>query len=419
MKYIGLLDCNNFFVSCERLFRPDLVGKPVVVLSGNDGCVVARSNEVKELGVPMGIPYFKVREELVRAGAVAFSSNFPLYRDISSRVISTLRETVGMVEQYSVDEAFFSITIENQTEALERLRHIKSVIEREVGVPVSVGLAKSKTIAKYAAEKEKRGSGVCFLTGSVWQKETVQIPLHDIWGIGAKTSQKMRVHSLETVADLLAADQGRVAKLFGIEGVRKRQELNEESVYLLGDKTNGNHSLMSTRSFGKPVTDRATLEDALAYHVSHLAEELREKRVLAGAVTVILGTSRHSDWMLRGGSQDCILSVPTNDTRILLGTAKKLLKDVYEESVPYKKTGFIVSFLRPEDQQQLDLFNQEIAQDSSQSVLEIMDVLNKKYGDGLVTLGRMGKISEWQPSRKLLSPHYTTKWSDIPSVRAE
>ncbi len=421
MQYIGLLDCNNFFVSCERLFRPDLRGKPVVVLSGNDGCVVARSNEVKELGIPMGIPVFQVRKELEAAGTIMFSSNFSLYRDISSRVMRVLKEEIGKVEQYSVDEAFFALEVRGETSNLglgERLRALKQAVEKQTGVPVSIGLAKTKTIAKYAAEKEKRGTGICIMTGEVWESEKAKLELSRIWGIGVKTSQKMREHGLHTVADLQAADPARVDKLFGIEGTRKRDELHEQSRYRLGDKSGDQKSIMSTRSFRSTTTDPAVVEDALAYHVAHAAVELRDKGLRAGYMSVVVGTSRHSEWVLRGGSQEVVFDSATNDTRVLNKMAKELFRTFYEPGVPYKKAGVILGLFTNADVEQLDLFGVSAQVKDDSRVMDVLDSLNGKFGKDTLTVGRLGGSQIWSSAQDLLSPHYTTKWDNIAVIKA-
>lgn len=417
MDYIGLLDCNNFFVSCERLFRPDLISRPVVVLSGNDGCVVARSNEVKELGIPMGVPYFQVKKELSEAGAAIFSSNFTLYRDISARVMSVLRQETEVVEQYSVDEAFFTVT-GTPEEVVASLRSIKQVIEQKVGVPVSVGAGKSKTIAKYASEKEKRGSGVCLMAGTGWRKETAQVPLSAIWGIGRQTTKKLQEQGLTTVADLLAADSARVERLFGVAGMRTRAELNEQTIYRLGERVASPKSIMSTRSFKNTTTDARVVEDALAYHVAEVAAELREKGLVAQSVSVLARPSRHSDWVLRGGTKEVILTAPSNDTRVLLRESKRLFAELYESGVPYKKAGIIVGLITESSYQQADLFMTTDPYKDSDEVLSVMDTLNQRFGKDTVTLGRSGHSGAWQPSRTLLSPHYTTQWSDLISVKA-
>ena len=413
MKYIGLLDCNNFFVSCERLFRPDLLGKPVVVLSSNDGCVVARSKEVKELGIPMGVPHFKVKDEFKAADVVVFSSNFPLYRDISARVMQALRDEVSDVAQYSVDEAFFTFEAEAEAEVYAFLRQVKRSVEAKVGMPVTVGAAKTKTIAKCASELGKKADGVCFLEGDSWKNAALTFPLEDVWGIGGKTAEKMRAIGLITVADLLAADPALVTNRFGVHGARLAAELSEQPA---GGRSHDDlqHSIMSTRSFRDSTTDLSILEDAVAYHVAHAAEELRELKAVAGEIRVLIRTSRHGDWFLRGGSKECILDAPTSDTRVLLREALTLTRNLYEPGVPYKKAGVVLGRISSSEHQSLSLFSQS----EQGAVLATVDSLNQKFGKDTLTIGRVGHGERWQASRSHISPHYTTKWNEIATVVA-
>ena len=422
MTYIGLLDCNNFFVSCERLFRPDLAWRPVVVLSGNDGCVVARSNEVKELGIPMGVPYFKVEKELKTAQVAIFSSNFTLYRDISKRVMARLREETAQIEQYSVDEAFFGIRAEDEVSIEAEMRRIKAVIEKDIGVPVSIGAAKSKTIAKQAAEQEKRGTGVCLLTGEHWQQVAGELSVGAVWGIGRRTAEKCVRHEVRTVAEYMALDRARVAALFGVDGVRKHQELNEQSVYRLGERSAAEQqSIMSTRSMKQALTNRDQIEVALLYHVDQVARQLREKKLEATRLSVMIRPSRHGDWALRGGTAEELLALPSNDTRTLSITARALCRSLYEVEVPYKKVGVVVSGLRPEGISQGELFaatDQSEKRDDGKVVMAVVDALNDKYGRETMLFGRVRGSRVWDGKHDRLSPQYTTNWSEIADIRA-
>lgn len=414
MKYVGLADCNNFFVSCERIFRPDLWNKPVVVLSSNDGAVVARSEEVKKLGVPMGVPYFKVRDIFKQNDVAVFSSNFDLYRDISDRVMNTLREEVEGMEQYSVDEAFFEMEVKSQATAMKEMARLRDLLYRHVGVPMSFGLAPTKTIAKYANGLEKRGSGVALVTKSRWSELRKVVPLSDLWGVGSAMTQRFREHSLLTVEDLLAADTARVAKLFGVYGVRLRAEL-------LGENQKGDQvaddlpkTIMSTRSFAKTTDQLGVLEEALAYHVSRAAAELREKEAVAGRLVVIILTSRHGDWMLRGGGREILLSTPTSDTTVLLRETKRLAKSMFEPGVPYKKAGIVLGNIQSKGFAQPQLFGAEV--DNSE-LMAAMDSINKKLGTDTVTIGRAKYRESWSNRHDYQSPRYTTSWSELKTIK--
>lgn len=415
MKYVGLVDCNNFFVSCERVFRPDLWKKPVVVLSSNDGAIVARSNEVKELGVPMGVPHFKVRDVLEANQVAVFSSNYELYRDMSKRVLDTLEAELGKIRPYSIDEAFFEMEVTDAEAARASLLRLKQLVQRHLGIPVSFGMAPTMTIAKYASELEKRGSGICLLTKEDWLAQTKSVPLGELWGVGAATAKKMREHFLVTVADFLAADNSRIEKIFGVHGTRLRAELNCVGAKAVFEPDDLPKSIMSTRSFAKTITLLSDLEEALAYHISYAAEELRGHNAVAGKLNIMMLTNRHSDWVLRGGTKECLLSQATSDTTVLLKEAKKLAKQLYEPDVPYKKAGVVLGNIKPADSQQPDLF--ENSSINNNRLMQAMDILNSKLGIGSVTIGRINKKAKWDSKHEFRSPRYTSAWSELPTIK--
>lgn len=409
MAYVGLLDCNNFFVSCERLFRPDLKTKPVVVLSSNDGCVVARSKEVKELGIPMGVPFFKVKRELDASGTTVFSSNFTLYRDISRRVMQVLRLEVADVEQYSVDEAFFALAAPTE----ESLRSIKTAVEQQVGVPVTVSAGKTKTIAKCATEIGKKTDGISILEGSEWERIAQTFLLADVWGIGGRTAAHMRSHALATVADLVQADPAFIRSEFGMHGARLQAELSEQRTERSAhDELQ--QSIMSTRSFGKSTTNLAVLEDAVAYHVAHAAEELRDMRACTSAIRVLIRPSRHGEWVLRGGAREAVLTAPTNDTRVLLHEALALTRALYERGVPYRKAGVILSAIVPETFVPASLFESK----DNRELMRAVDEVNQRYGTGTLAIGRAQRDGAWRSSTLHVSPRYTTSWRELQTVVA-
>lgn len=415
MKYVGLVDCNNFFVSCERLFRPDLLHKPTVVLSSNDGCVVARSQEVKKLGIPMGVPHFKVKKEFEEAGVQVFSSNFQLYRDISSRVMEILRQEVGLIEQYSVDEAFFAFS-ESEEKVEDLLRQVKVTVEHKVGIPVSVGAAKTKTIAKYASEKEKGRRGFSFLVGQQWQMEAKQAPIGQIWGIGGKTAIKLKEHQVETVADLLVMNANWLQKNYGVGLVRIQSELLEQSIFSVGQEKDLQKTIMSSRSFRQAVENLPDLEAAVAYHANHAAEELRELGAKAQSVRVVARPSGHGSWFLHGGSREAVLVKPTSDTREIVKVATQMLALIYEKGVPYKKAGVILGMIQDCRAIPQSLFEESVF--SENVVMEVIDELNTKIGKQAVTVGYVDSKQNWLPSRKYASPKYTTEWNDVVVVKA-
>tara|TARA_B100000508_G_scaffold62756_1_gene49216 strand:+ start:78 stop:1325 length:1248 start_codon:yes stop_codon:yes gene_type:complete len=413
-QWIGVLDCNNFFVSCERLFRPDLHDKPVVVLSSNDGCVVARSQEVKDMNVPMGVPYFKIKDTLKEEGTAVFSSHFALYRDVSRRVFSVMRDVLGEVQQYSIDEAFFTISSEPVKAAWE----LKSVVERQVGIPVSIGLASTKTLAKHANSLAKKGSGVAVLSDEEWLKNAPEVPLSTVWGVGGKLEIKYKSVGLTTAADLIALDRDRVQTLFGVSGLRLQAELSGQSVYEPEIRLEPQKSIMSSRSFGTLVEEKMILEDAVAYHVRHAAADLRAMNSLATKIRVFIRASNHGNYFLRGGSKESILTIPSNDTIELIKIASKTVSDLYEHNVPYKKAGIVLSGLLPAGSNQRQLFTENCKTDNS-SLLVAVDRLNEQSGRELVTMGTRLRTKQWQTRRESRSPAYTTQWSDLAKVKAK
>ncbi len=414
-QYIGVLDCNNFFVSCERLFRPDLHGKPVVVLSSNDGCVVARSQEVKDMGIPMGVPYFQIKDILDKQKVTVFSSHLALYRDVSRRVFEVLRKEITTVEQYSVDEAFFVLPIDKNSETVARA--VRDIVQAQVGVPVSIGVGFSKTQAKSAVTVAKKGSGVHIWSPATWEAAALALPLASIWGVGAKLEMRAKQHSLQTVADYLAADSARIQQLFGVVGVRLQQELAGVAIDFVGKQTKQQQSIMSSRSFKHTTVDRSVVADAIAYHVRHIATSMREQNVGAIELRVSIHASRHGDFVLQGGSKSAVFNAPTNDTIELLRVAAALCDELFVVGVPYKKVGVVASGLQSEPGSQTTLFEASQPADRD-SLLTAIDAINAKSGLETIVIGSRLRTKDWGSKVDARSPAYTTRWSDLASVKA-
>ena len=410
-SWIGLLDCNNFFVSCERLFRPDLAGKPVVVLSGNDGCIVARSQEVKDIGVPMGVPYFQVKDILQKAHTTTFSSHFALYRDISRRVFTVMREEVDSVQQYSVDEAFFLC----QSTDVDLAWQIKSAVEKRVGIPVSVGVAPSKTLAKYANTQAKQGSGVHFLDMQNWSQESTNVPLSSIWGVGGQMKIRYKQHGITSVSDLLQVENSRVQQVFGVHGLRLQKELSGHRALPFTQIREPQKSIMSSRSFGKETTNPEIIQDAAAYHTRHALEDLRSMQCKTSVIRVSVRPSRHGDFLLRGGSKEAVFTAPMDNTIEVLKTVQKLTQSLLEPGVPYKKVGVVLSGFTSNESVQQSLFVDEAAS-KSDALMPVIDLLNQRLGKDAVTFGSHLKTTQWQSRSELKSPSYTTQWKDLKQV---
>lgn len=417
MKLIAVIDCNNFFVSCERLFRPDLNKKPVVVLSGSDGCVVARSQEIKDKGIPMGVPYFQVKDILKDINAVCFSSHFALYRDVSARVFSVVKRICTNIEQYSIDEAFFVLEVATEHEALEFIKKLKQCVELEVGIPVSVGVSETKTRAKLVNAYAKKNGGVGIFVGDQFLTIFGEYALAAVWGVGRQLEVRYRQLGVKTINDLLQLSGDYLKTRMHTAGLELQAELLGVVVHTIETQKNIPKSTMSTRSFRSKTTDEMVIKDALSYHVRHVFEELRSLDLVASEIVVILYTARHSDWILRGGSAKCVFELPTNDTVAALKEAHLLLKSLYESNVPYNKTGVVAYGLMPRKFVPKSLFELDTVVSKTTALDQVIDGLNLKFGKNKISLGRFTNSEKWQSKTDLRSPSYTTVWSDIPTVK--
>jgi DNA polymerase V len=415
-EWVALIDCNNFFVSCERLFRPDLKKRPVVVLSANDGCVVARSQEIKDKGIPMGVPHFQVKDILKDIRATTFSSNFTLYRDISRRVFEVVRDEIPDMEQYSIDEAFF--ILKGRKEEVEvQARKLKDRIEREVGIPVSVGVAGSKTLAKYANNVAKKTNGIHVLDMDDWSLIQNSIQLSTLWGVGKSTSDSFKRHVLLSAGDFCRLDRQKAKDLFGVAGERLWYELHGIQTTGLQRRLEHQKSILHSRSFKAVTSDLAVLKDAVAYHVREAAEDLRSMQLKAGFLQVYVGTSRHGDYFLEGGSLSVTLPIPTNDTFVFLKSAMQLVDTLYKPDVPYKKAGVLLTNFSPETVSQLTMFEAKETEKTS-TLMPVLDAVNQSLGRGSVLIGSRLRVGEWTSSKESRSPAYTTAWSGLQTVKA-
>lgn len=367
----------------------------------------------------MGVPYFKLKDIIKDNDITLFSSHFTLYRDVSRRVFSVLRDILDDVEEYSIDEAFFSIPESFDPDELSKL--IKDTIEAKVGVPVSVGIASSKTQAKYAVELAKKTSGTKVLVSSEWSRLTGEIKLTELWGVGGKSTEHFRKAGYETVQDLIDADLTRVRTLFGVVGERLIAELKGESIYCINREVRDQKTIMSTRSFRNEVFELPVLEDAISYHVRHIAADLRAQNKHARVVRVSIRPSIYSDFLLQGSSLEAILDKPTNDTFTLLQVAQNLLIKAFKVDVPYKKAGVVMSGLVSTEIEQQTLFLDESVNNkdvSNKELLQIMDSLNTRADRELITVGDRRRGDKWQAKKDMVSPAYTTKWTDVALVKA-
>jgi len=416
--YYALVDCNNFYASCERIFNPEICNRPVIVLSNNDGCVVSRSQEAKDAGVPFAVPYFKIRDLIKRHNIAVFSSNYTLYADISSRVMSTLENFSPEIEVYSIDEAFLVMRGEPASYP-ETGFEIKKRIQRDIGIPVSVGIAKTKTLAKIAgtyAKKNPDSQGVVFLEGDSHVKKVLsETPVENIWGIGPAHAGRLKLKGALNALDFSFLQDDWVKRNMTITGLRTLHEVRGHSCLKFDDMPSPKKSILSSRSFGKLVTDLSYLRQAVATHVSRAAEKLRDQKSAAASLTVFIKTDRFRNDPQYSRSITMELTQPTADTSVLLKASNSLLGRLFMEGYGYKKAGVMLSGLVPGDSIQMSFFAPR--RRHSESLMETMDLINKNCGSGKLFYASAGTDKAWHMKRDFLSPRYTTRWEDIPVVK--
>ena len=413
---IGVVDCNNFFVSCERVFAPKLIGRPAVVLSSNDGCVVARSNEAKAMGIAMGIPFFKVKG-LVESGQLcALSSNYTLYGDMSRRVMSVIRRHVPEMEQYSIDECFIVLPeIEDYQTFGCRLSQI---VEQWTGIPVSVGLAPTKTLAKLAsrfAKKHKGYRGCCLIDTQEKRRKALELTnLRDVWGIGRKSAAKLEQMGLHTAWQFARSGQKQIRKLMGVAGEETWRELNGESVLGLTIPT-PRKSIQSTRSFNRPLLTTRELHTALADFCAQVAEKLRKENACARTVGIFFATDRFNPnvpFIQRTAIHS--FDVATADPREFSAATRRLLEGIYTDGIPTKRAGVWFDGIEHAAIQR-GLFDR-VDRERQKRLLQTIDSVKLKMGRDSLRLASQEHV-ESIVSSELRSPSYSTKLSDILRVK--
>ncbi|HQU79061.1 MAG TPA: Y-family DNA polymerase [Azonexus sp.] len=430
MPVFALVDCNNFYASCEKLFDPKLKGTPVVVLSNNDGCVVARSAEVKALGIPMGVPWFQIREQARRHGIVAFSSNYALYADMSNRVVEVLSGFTSNIEVYSIDESFLEVSgFSNWPGGLAGYgEEIRQRIADWLGLAVCVGIAPTKTLAKLANHCAKKGlaatAGVCDFTTMAPEMLTCllgRIEVGEVWGVGRKISARLDAMGIKTVRELRDMNAETIRASFSVVLERTVRELRGVSCLALEELVPDRQQIMSSRSFGTLVYDLADLEEAVASYIAKGAVKLRTQDSLAGAVQVYIRTNIFKPEVpqyQRGVTVP--LPEASADTRVLTAWALKVLRRIYRPGFGYHKAGVMLLNLVPRTSRQFALFDaQGSAMDGrSERLMGVLDSINGRYGRGVLRLAAEGVDRSWQMRRGNLSPGYTTTWAGLPRVRA-
>ena len=416
----ALADCNNFFVSCERVFRPDLQRKPVIVLSSNDGCAIARSNEAKALGIRMGDPYFRIKGLVEKHHVEVFSGNMALYGDMSQRVRWVLEEFAPAIEVYSIDEAFLDLRGVQDVNFDEYAKVISQRCWKLVSIPVSVGIAPTKTLAKIASKLCKQYpklNGGCYMHRSQdIEKVLRKFPVEDVWGIGRRSASKLKAMGVDTAYDFTQLQEQAVKNIFGITGLRTWRELKSEPCIEFEDSFEAKQSICVSRSFSSEIHDVDELCEQVANFASTVAEKLRSQNSVAVELCVFAYTNRFKENEPQMyGNQLVQFSTPTNDQRTIVTRSASALKELFRRGYGYKKAGVIATHIIPVQNVMRSLFEDTASVEKEQKLTSVVDAVNRAFGRGTVKLAVQGS-GRIKSSSEKQSPHYTTKWSDIPEV---
>lgn len=422
-KVFALIDCNNFFVSCERIFRPDLEGKPVVVLSSGDGCAVARSNEAKKLGVPMGAPIFKHRELFERHKITKFSANFELYGDISKRITALLTTVTPRIEIYSVDESFLDLSELPISDYAAWGRNVRSTVFRHIGVPVSIGIAPSKTLAKLAAEISKQHPGYqgafSFVGLEKERREAAlaSMPVEKIWGVGWRLAPKLRAVGITTALTLSRMRLQHAKQLMSIRGRQTVTELSGIACLGLTPEHAPAKSILRSRTFGADTNQQHVLEAAIATLGTRAAFSLRRENVLARRIGLFTNTNRNKPGYRRW-VRELTLNTPTNDSGKIISSLVSELDIFFSNTQQYHQLGVFLYDFIPEQAFQSDLlgFVDISSHDRSQARMQAIDLINTKWGRGKIYYAAEDLSQSWQPKHQIRSPRYVSSWDELPEA---
>lgn len=421
-KIFALVDCNNFYASCERVFNPSLENKPVVVLSNNDGCVISRSQEAKDMGIPMGAPYFKTPQLKIKNVKV-LSSNYALYGDMSHRVMNILEEFSENVEVYSIDEAFIDLTGLRHMNLTEYASTMRNRIKQCLGLPVTIGIGESKTLAKLAnkaAKKNKNLNGVLDLTECKNIDEMLEkIDVVEVWGIGWRTAKKLNAINIFNARELKYADDKLVQKKFGILGLRTVLELRGQAFDYDGGIPEIKKGICTSRSFGKPVFSKIELKEALADYVSTCAAKLRKQKSAASYIWVYVRSYdlpdedyHYSNWA------QIKLPFPSADTLEFIKYTSQALEKIFRAGYNYKKAGVVLTGIVPLNEIETDLFSAGEKNYKKEKLMEALDKSNSRFGVKKIKIAASGQKQEWKMRSEMRSPNYTTDWQQLPVAKA-
>ena len=416
----ALADCNNFFASCERVFRPDLQGKPVIVLSNNDGCAIARSNEAKALGIKMGAPLFKIRHLVEKHDIAVFSGNMALYGEMSQRVRWVLGEFAPSVEVYSIDEAFLDLRGMNDIDFDAYAKEISAKCWKMTSIPVSVGIAPTKTLAKIASKLCKQYPklrGGCYMhRAQDIEKVLRKYPIEDVWGIGRKSAAKLHERYVKTAYEFTCLPESAVQKLMGITGVRTWKELQGIPCIEFEDGFEAKQSICVSRSFSTEIYDLKELQEQIANFASDMAEKLRKQHSVTGEVTVFAYTNRFREDLPQTHSSSLVTyTTPTAEQRTIVASAVQATSDLFRSGYGYKKAGVIATGIMDQSDIMQSMFEDTDSIEREHKITSALDAINSTFGAGTVKLAVQGS-GHIKSTRENQSPHYTTRWTDLPKV---
>ncbi|EJM7589581.1 TPA: Y-family DNA polymerase [Citrobacter freundii] len=420
----ALVDVNSFYASCETAFRPDLKGRPVVVLSNNDGCVIARNAEAKRAGVKMGDPYFRQKDLFRRYGVVCFSSNYELYADMSSRVMSTLEAMSPRCEIYSIDEAFCDLTGVRNCRVLQEFgQELKDAVYQNTGLAVGVGIAQTKTLAKlanHAAKKwQRQTGGVVDLSNQDRQRKLMAaLPVDEVWGVGRRISKKLEAMGIKTVLELADTDIRFIRKHFNVVLERTVRELRGEPCLELEEFAPVKQEIVCSRSFGERITDYDAMRQAICSYASRAAEKLRGEHQYCRFISTFVKTSPFAlNEPYYGNSASVKLLTPTQDSRDIIAAATRSLDAIWKDGHRYQKAGVLLGDFFSQGIAQLNLFDDNAPRRGSEKLMEVLDHLNAKEGKGALYFAGQGIQQQWAMKREMLSPRYTTRYEDLLQVK--
>ncbi|MCX9067857.1 Y-family DNA polymerase [Citrobacter portucalensis] len=420
----ALVDVNSFYASCETAFRPDLKCRPVVVLSNNDGCVIARNAEAKRAGVKMGDPYFKQKDLFRHYGVVCFSSNYELYADMSSRVMSTLEAMSPRCEIYSIDEAFCDLTGVRNCRVLQEFgQELKDAVYQNTGLAVGVGIAQTKTLAKlanHAAKKwQRQTGGVVDLSNLDRQRKLMAaLSVEEVWGVGRRISKKLEAMGIKTVLDLADTDIRFIRKHFNVVLERTVRELRGEPCLELEEFAPVKQEIVCSRSFGERITDYDAMRQAICSYASRAAEKLRGEHQYCRFISTFVKTSPFAlNEPYYGNSASVKLLTPTQDSRDIIAAATRSLDAIWKDGHRYQKAGVMLGDFFSQGIAQLNLFDDNAPRRGSEKLMEVLDHLNAKEGKGALYFAGQGIQQQWAMKREMLSPRYTTRYEDLLQVK--